>query len=148
MAIAETPAPTLIGAERVVVACEFAGIPEAQHRAICEQLVKKARRYTSLPVSIADPGDLKLGTNMRRQADQLLLRVKAEALRTAQGRRTLSMEITPVRLARPIGELAPVKSSASMVEVRGKWVVQGPVEAFAKLLGGSKKPHLPIKLDS
>ena len=149
MATAETPAPTLIGAQRVVLSCELSGeIPDAQRRSICDQLVKKARRYTSLPVAPATAGDLKLGPDMRRQADQLLLRVKGEARVGAHGRKTLVLEVTPVRLARPAGEMATLKSSASLVQVQGKWVVQGPITAFETLLAGTRKPHVPIKLDS
>jgi hypothetical protein len=149
MAAAKTPAPALIGAQRVVVACELLGeIPDAQRRSICDQLVRKAKRYTSLPVALATAGDLKLGPNMRRQADQLLLRVKGEALATVRGRKTLTLEVTPVRLARPMGEMPPLRSSASLVQVQGNWVVQGPIDAFETLLAGTKKPHVPIKLDS
>jgi hypothetical protein len=149
MAAAETPAPTLIGAQRVVVACELSGeIPEAQHKSICDQLVNKAKRYTSLPVALAAPGDLKLGPDMRRQADQLLLRVKGEAQASERGRKTLALEVTPVRLARPMGEMSTLKSSASLVQVQGNWVIQGPIDAFERLLAGTKKPRVPIKLDS
>ena len=85
---------------------------------------------------------------MRRQADQLVLQVKGEARTIARGRRTLALEVTPLRLARPMGGMATLKSSASLVEVQGRWVVQGPIDAFETLLAGTKKPHVPIKLDS
>ena len=148
-AMAETPAPTLIGAQRIVVDCEFTGnIPESQRRSLCEQLVKKAKRYTNLPVTLATRDDLSAGPNLRQQADQLLLRVKGDARDSGKGRRSLALEVTPVRLARPMGKMTPLHSSASLVEVDGAWLLQGPVDAFEKLLGGSKKLHQPIKSDS
>ena len=147
--MAETPSPTLIGAERVVVACEFdSAMPAAQQRSLCAQLVKKAKRYTSLPVSLATAADLAPGLNLRQQSNQLLLRVTGKTHDAAQGRKTLALEITPVRIARPVGKLTPLKSSASLVQVQGNWTVQGPIDAFEKLLGGSKKLHLPIASDS
>ena len=147
--MAETPAPTLIGAQRVVVACEFAGdLSESQRRGLCEQLVKKAKRYTNLPVTLATQADLAPGPNLRRQADQLLLRIKGTAGESAQGRRSLALEVTHVRLARPMGEMAPLRSSASLLEANGDLILQGRVEAFEKLLGGGKKLQLPLTSES
>lgn len=147
--MAETPAPTLIGAERIVVSCEFdRGVSEAQRRGLCEQLAKKAKRYTSLPVQLATPADLRVSTNLRAQANQLLLRVTGTTRDAAHGRKILELEVAPVRVARPTGPLASFKSSVSLVEVQGRWVVQGPVDAFAKLLRGTKGPHKPIVSDS
>jgi len=146
--MADTPAPALIGAQRVVLACEFAGdLHKADESGLCQQLLKKARRYTDLPVSLATTADLSL-RNMRQQADQLLLRVRGEARDAGHGRKTLALEVTPVRLARPMGRMAPLKSSASLVRVQDRWTVQGPIDAFSKLLGGSKRLRSPAVLDS
>lgn len=148
-AMADTPAPALIGAQRVVLACEFAGdLHKADESGLCQQLLKKARRYTDLPVSLATSADLSLGRNMRQQADQLLLRVRGEARDAGDGRKSLALEVTPVRLARPMGRMAPLKSSASLVRVQDGWTLQGPIDAFAKLLGGSKRLRSPAVLDS
>ena len=147
--MAETPAPTLIGAQRIVVACDFTGdIPESQRRSLCEQLVKKAGRYTNLPVTLATPADVTAGANMRQQADQLLLRIKGQARKSAQGRLSLALEVTPVRLARPMGTMATMRSSASLVEANGALILQGRVDAFEKLLGGAKKLKLPLTSES
>ena len=145
--MAETPAPTLIGAKRVVIACEFSGVPESQRDGLCDQLVKKASRYTNLPVALATPADTTPG-NLALQADQLLLRIKGNASSSAQGRRSLKLEVTPVRLARPMGTMATMHSSASLIEANGILTLQGRVDAFEKLLGGAKKLQLPLTSES
>ena len=49
-----------------------------------------------------------------------------------------------------LGLPGPQTSTASLVKVQGKWVLQGPVAAFGKLLGtsGKAKLHRPIRSDS
>jgi hypothetical protein len=143
--MAEIPAPTLIGVQRVVVDCDVdSTLSETERRTICEQLVKKAQRVTSLPVSVAAPNDVVSG-DLERLSEQLLLRVKVSAASVDQARKNLTMTVTPVRLAMPQGEMAGTTSSASLVKVQDDWVVQGNVDAFAKLLGGGPpKLHTPI----
>lgn len=148
--MAETPAPTLIGAQQIVVACEFEGdVSPSEQRSLCEQLVKKAKRYTNLPVTLATAADLGPGVNLRQQSKQLLLRVKGRASVADNGRRSLALEVTPVRRARPVGQLTPLKSTASLVEVQGAWSIQGPIDAFEKLLGSEgRRLQRPITSDS
>ena len=112
-------------------------------------MVKKAKRYTNLPVTLATAADIGPGVNLRQQSRQLLLRVKGRAGAADNGRRPLALEVTPVRLAQPVGKLTPVKSSASLVEVQGIWSIQGPIDAFEKLLGREGRGlHRPIMSDS
>lgn len=148
--MAETPAPTLIGAQHIVVACDFEGdVTPSEARSLCEQLVQKAKRYTNLPVTLAASKDLGPGVNLREQSKQLLLRVKGRASLVQNGRRSLELEVTPVRIARAVGKLTPLKSTASLVEVQGAWSIQGPVDAFEKLLGSKgRRLKRPITSDS
>ena len=148
-AIAETPSPMLLGTKRVVLSCDFdETISATEAASLCAQLVKKAQRYTDLPVKLATSADLSASPNLRQKADQLLLRVKARASDAPQGRKTLSLEVTPVRLARPMGAMPAIKSSLSMAQVRGDWVLQGPVDAFNQLLGGTQRMKKPLSVDS
>jgi hypothetical protein len=148
--MAETLAPTLIGAQHIVVACEFEGdVSPSEQRSLCEQLVQKAKRYTNLPVTLATAADVGPGVNLRQQSKQLLLRVKGRASVAGNGRRSLALEVTPVRRARPVGKLTPLKSTASLVEVQGAWSIQGPIDAFEKLLGSEgRRLQRPITSDS
>lgn len=144
-AMAEVPAPTLIGVQRILVACDIdSALSETQRQAICEQLVKKAQRVTSLPVSLAAPNDMVSG-DLERLSEQLLLRVKVSAASIDRARKNLTMTVTPVRLAMPQGAMNATKSTATLVRVQDDWVVQGNVGAFAKILGGGPpKLHTPI----
>jgi hypothetical protein len=79
----------------------------------------------------------------------LLLRVKGRASVADNGRRSLALEVTPVRRARPVGKLTPLKATASLVEVQGTWSIQGPIDAFEKLLGSEgRRLQRPITSDS
>lgn len=149
MAMASTPSPALIGVERVVIACEpDSSISRDERLALCEQLVLKAQTVTSLPVAAAAARDM-VPDDLARQSKQLLLRVKISGSPVEQGRKALSLTVIPVRMARPQGELGPLQSSVSLVKVQDRWIIQGPVDAFNKVLGGF--PHRlrkPVRSDS
>lgn len=133
--MAETPAPTLIGANRVVIACTFdSAIPEAVHDVLCGQIIAEARRHTNLPVRQATPADLKLAMNMREQSQQLLLRVNAEIVDGSADRKPLALRITPVRFARST-KLTPVTSSATLVRRHGEWTIEGTADGFRRIFG-------------
>lgn len=147
--MAGTPSPALIGVEQIVIACELApGFSAVEQRHICQQLAEKAQLATALPVSVASPADLD-PLSGKLLKDQLLLRVSGRAKDVADGRKSLALEITPVRLTLSIGALAPAQSSATLVRVQGSWILQGPVEAFHRLLAGTPRrpPHRPAVLD-
>jgi hypothetical protein len=146
--MAEIPSPTLIGVQRVVIACEAAtGLSQAEREALCKQLVKKADVLTDLPVSLASAADLD-PTNLSHQADQLLLRVAASVSPVAAGRKTVTLIVTPVRAAVAVAPMPGLTSSVSLLKVRGDWVLQGPVDAFTKLLGsGPHRLHKPVRSD-
>jgi hypothetical protein len=149
-AMAEIPAPSLMGVQRVVVECQFdSSLSVNERRTICEQLVRKAQRVTSLPVTVASKDDL-ISPDLARLSEQLLLQVKVSATAVDTGRKTLSMTVTPVRLARPQGKMDQLTSSASLVKVQDDWVVQGPIDSFQKLLGstGPHRLHKPITADN
>ncbi|QNM82356.1 hypothetical protein H8M03_10085 [Sphingomonas sabuli] len=147
-AMGSTPAPTMIGVERVVIACDFDSTISASLRdSVCGQLVKKAQRLTSLPVSAATAADTK-SPDLARLSQQLLLRVKVSSVAVDDRRQTMNLQVTPVRLAMPQGEMEPLQATASLVKVQSDWVLQGPVEAFNTLLGGApSKLHRPIVSD-
>ena len=149
MAMAGTPSPALIGVERVVIACEpDSSISGDERRTLCEQLIRKARTVTRLPVAAATSRDL-LPDDLARQSRQLLLRVKISGSEVERGRKALSLTVTPVRVARPQGELGALKSSASLVKVKDRWIVQGPIDAFNKVLGGAPPPlRKPVRSDN
>lgn len=149
VASASTPSPALIGVERVVIACEpDASISHDERRTLCEQLVRKAQTVTSLPVTVATARDL-VSDDLARQSKQLVLRVRISGVPVEQGRKALSLTVIPVRMARPQGELGPLESSTSLVKVQDRWVVQGPVDAFNKVLGGFPPPlRRPVRSDS
>ena len=130
--MAETPAPTLIGAQHIVVACEFEGdVSPSDQRSLCEQLVRKAKRYTNLPVTLATSADLGPGVNLRQQSKQLLLRVKGRASVANDGRRSLALEVTPVRLARPLAPMA-VRSTTSPLPMAPRSRMRSAVRATTR----------------
>ena len=149
MAVASTPSPALIGVERVLIACEpDHSISRDERRTLCEQLVRKAQAVTRLPVALATNRDL-VSDDLAQQAKQLLLRVKISSRLVEPGRKALSLTVVPVRMARPQGELGPLESSTSLIKVQGRWIVQGPVDAFNKVLGGFPPPlRNPVRSDS
>ncbi len=147
--MASTPSPALIGVERIALACDIKpGFSAAQKTAICDQLVKKARSFTDLPVGRATSSDLEpLSGKAHKQ--QLVLRVDVRARDVSAGRKALDIEVVPVRLMQPVGQLSAARSTASLVRVQKDWVVQGPVDAFQKLLGssGKRRVRAPITSD-
>ena len=147
-AMAEIPSPTLIGVQRVVIACDAAtGLSQSEHAALCEQLVKKAEILTELPVSRASVANLD-GANLRHQAEQLVLRVTASAKPVDARRKSVTLTVTPDRPA-VSGPRATLTSSVSLVKVQDDWLLQGPVDAFNKLLGsGPHRLHRPVRSDT
>jgi hypothetical protein len=96
-------------------------------------------------VSLASAADLD-PTNLSRQADQLLLRVAASASPVAAGRKTVTLTVTPVRAAVAVAPMPGLTSS--LLKVQGDWVLQGPIDAFTKLLGsGPQRLHRPVRSD-
>ena len=147
MAMAETPAPTLIGVERILISCDLdAGLSEAEQREVCDQLVTTAKRVTNLPVLVATPREALAAGNLRAQSKQLILRVSGTAGDVEDGRKSLALNIEPVRLARKVA-FKPVQSSATLMQVQGKWLIQGHVQALSQLLGGGTKLKAPILSD-
>jgi hypothetical protein len=149
VAVAETPSPVLFGVDRVAIACETdSTLTAGQRRSLCEQLAKKAQALTDLPVTIATTGDTQpISGDRLKQRSQLLLRVSAKGRDIARGRKALTLDVTPVRsVGGPVA--APLRSTASFVQVRDAWILQGPVDAFTKLLGPtSRKLRKPIPSD-
>jgi hypothetical protein len=143
--MAEIPAPTLAGVQRVVIACDFdSTLSEVERGFVCQQLVKKAQSLTSLPVAAATPSDSVSG-DLDRLAQQLLLRVRISAIDAGASRKQLNLAVTPVRTAMPQGEMPTLPSTASLVKVQNDWIVQGPVEAFVRLLAEAPRGlHTPI----
>lgn len=125
-----------------MIACDpIAGLSATEGDALCRLLVKKAAVLTDLPVSLADAADLDR-SNLDRQGKELLLRVTGTATPVDADRRTIALTVTPIRAARPIGRGQPVGSSVSLVRLQGDWVLQGPVDAFATLLGPTRQRRL------
>lgn len=147
-AMAEIPSPTLIGVQRVVIACDAAtGLSQSEHAALCEQLVKKADVLTELPVSRASAADLHR-TDLTHQAEQLVLRVTASAKAMDARRKSVNLTVTPDRPA-VSGPRAALTSSVLLVKVQDDWVLQGPVDAFTELLGsGPHRLHRPVRSDT
>lgn len=149
--MAETPAPVLFGAERVVIACESdASLTDVERREICSQLVKKAGAMTVLPVTAASAQDASIARgDVHKQAKQLLLRVSVHVAPVEQGRKSLTLHVMPVRLKGGPVLQKPLVSSASLVKVQGRWLVQGPIDAFTKLLAAApRKLRAPLRSDS
>ena len=146
--MAETPAPTLIGVQRVLVACEIDDSLSPDERSgLCEQLVRKAQAATRLPVSAATGAETK-SRDLRRLAQQLLLRVEVAGSPINGTRKVLKLKIVPVRMARPQGTMGALEATASLVKVQDDWVVQGHIDAFDKLLGGAPRElQRPIRSD-
>ena len=145
---AETPSPALIGVQQVVLVCELdSSFPEVERRQICEQLVRRAKQATNLPVTVAKTADVDpLGS--RETKHHLILKVEARARAIDRGRQALTVEVTPMRPARPQGAGQPVTSSASLARVQGKWLVQGPIDAFHKILGSTRARSLRAPITS
>ena len=147
-AVAETPAPALIGVQRVLVACDIDdSLSRDERSSLCEQLVRKAQAATRLPVSAATGAETK-SRDLRRLAQQLLLRVEVAGSPINGTRKVLKLKIVPARMARPQGEMGPLDATASLVKVQDDWVVQGHIDAFDKLLGGAPRElQRPIRSD-
>lgn len=149
MTMAETLAPALLGVRRVVIACDpSANFSAAESAAICAQLVRKASPLTALPVTAATAADLDPMAS-RQSRDLLVLRVAVSARAIDSGRKALTLTVTPQRPSRAIAPMAAITSSASLVKVQHDWMVQGPIDAFARLLGnsGPRKLRAPVTSD-
>ena len=146
--MAGIPAPHLFGAQRVVISCHFdASLAQAERDTVCEQLVTKAQRVTSLPVAAASPGDL-AAKDLARLSEQLLLRVDVSGATVDSGRKALTIRVTPVRPARRHAKSRSLTSKASLVRVADSWVIQGPVDAFDKILAGTpRRLSRPVRSD-
>jgi len=146
---AETPSPALIGVTQVVLICELdRTFPEAERGQICDQLVRRAKLATNLPVTVANP-DIDIDPmGSRETKNQLFLKVEAQARALDSGRKALTVEVTPIRPARPQGAGASVTSSASLARVQGKWILQGPIDAFHKILGSTRGRGLKAPITS
>ena len=147
-AVAETPAPALIGVQRVLVACDIDdSLSRDERSSLCEQLVRKAQAATRLPVSAATGAETK-SRDLRRLAQQLLLRVEVAGSPINGTRKVLKLKIVRVRMARPQGPMGALEATASLVKVQDDWVVQGHIDAFDKLLGGAPRElQRPIRSD-
>jgi hypothetical protein len=145
--MAEIPAPTLFGVERVVIACDAdSSLTDFETREICAQLVKKAQAATSLPVIRATAADLH--PSDVKQGEQLVLHLALSADKLKDDRGTLRVTVTPSRNYLKFNEGAPMRSEAQLARLQNKWVVQGPVDAFGKILGSAPpKLRRPIKSD-
>ena len=128
--------------------CDFgSGFTDAEQRDLCSQLVLRAKQATQLPVSLGSAAD----EDPLASADNkyhLLLRVRADAKAVDDGRRDLTLQITPVRPGRPMGAMAPATSSASLMRVQGRWALQGPIDSFHKILGSTRAPGLRAPITS
>ena len=145
--MAEIPSRALLGVQRVVISCDkVSGLSESERTALCGQLLKKADALTDYPVSIQSAANSRLGLAL--QSEQLLLRVAASATPVDGHRKTIELSVTPVRAARPGGQQQALKSSLSFVKVQGDWILQGPVDAFIKILAGTRGLHRPVVSDS
>lgn len=135
-----------MGVERVVIACDAdSSLTAADARAICAQLVKKAQSATRLPVIAASAAAI---PQLPGQSEQLVLHVALSADGAQSDRGTLAMTVTPSRNYLKLNQGAPIKSEAQLARLANELVVQGPVPAFAKILGAAPpKLHRPIKED-
>lgn len=139
----------MLGVERVTIACTAdSSLTAAEVQAVCAQLVKKAQSTTALPVAVATAADLE-PANFTLPSERLLLSVALSARDVGDQRRALSINVTSGRRAGDIRRNQPVKSEAQLNRIGGQLVIQGPVDAFAKLLGSKPlKLHRPIRSDS
>jgi hypothetical protein len=146
--MAEIPSRALLGVQRVVISCDAdPTLNAADTRAICEQLVKKAQSVTRLPVFAAT--DKKLQPLGRGDGDQLVLQIALSATGMKSDRGSLSLTVTPSRGQAGLDKGAPLASQAQLARIEDKLVVQGPVDAFTKILGGAPAElKRPIKSDS
>ena len=148
-AVAAIPSPALMGVERILIACEVRnGFSDAEQRNICAQLVRKAALATDLPVAVATPADVNAFPG-KFPRESLLLRVGVDAKDIGKGRKALHVSVTPIRPMMPVGPLPTITSTASLVQVQGDWLVQGPIDAFHKLLGstGGRRVRAPLTAD-
>ena len=147
--MAATPSPALIGVQKIAVSCEISpGFSTAEKAGICDQIIARAKSATNRPVNRATAADLEpLSGKLHKQ--QLVLRVKVDARDVAPGRKALAIEVLPVRLMHSAGQLTAQRSSASLVRVQNNWVLQGPVDAFQKIIGttGKRRVRAPITSD-
>jgi hypothetical protein len=144
--MASIPSPTLLGVQRVIIDCgPVTGLTDTERKAFCEQLVRKADTLTDLPVSLASPADVD-PANFARQAQQLLLRVTAKATSVDSSRKSIALDVTAVRAARPIGEHRMGPSTISLVQVQKDWVLQGPIPAFDKALASTRSTRMRAPL--
>ena len=132
-----------------MIACDFdSTLSEVERGIVCQQLVKKAQSLTSLPVAAAAPGN-SISGDLDRLARQLLLRVSISAIDAGASRKQLDLAVTPVRTSPPEWQMAALKSTASLVKVQDDWIVQGPVDAFIRLLAEAPRGlRIPIVSDS
>jgi hypothetical protein len=146
--MASTPSPALFGVQRVVMLCDFGpGFTDAEQRNLCTQLVRKARQATQLPVSLGTAADRDpLATGGSKY--NLLLQVHAEAKAVDEERRDVTVQVTPVRPGRLMGTMSAATSSASLMRVQGRWALQGPIDAFHKILGSTRGPGLRAPITS
>jgi hypothetical protein len=146
--MASIPSPALIGVQRVIVHCEIGpGFTNAEQQNICSQLVRKAEQATQLPVSLGGAADLDPLAS-RESRNNLLLQVRADARAIDDGRRDLTVRVTPVRPGRPTSAMAAITSSASLMRVQGQWALQGPIDAFQKILGSTRGSRLRAPITS
>ena len=146
--MASTPSPALIGVQRVIMLCDFGpGFTDAEERNLCTQFVRKAQQATKLPVSLGTAADQDPLAS-RDSKYNLLLQVRAEAKSVDDRRRDVTVQVTPVRPGRPMGAMTAVTSSASLMRVQGHWALQGPIDAFQKILGSTRGPGLRAPITS
>jgi len=144
--MATTPSRTLLGVERVVIVCApDSSLTGAEVQQICAQLVKKAQSVTSLPVVAASATELAA----KPGGDRLVLHVALAAGKMTSDRGSLALTVTPYRNDIGFDRGTPVKSEAQLARLAGGLVVQGPVKAFANILGSAPaKLSRPIRSDS
>lgn len=148
IAPAETPSPALIGVQKVVLVCDLGpGFSDTDRRSICDQLVRRAKQATSLPVTIGESRD-KDPLASAAAKNELLLNVSAKAQHVDGTRKSLAIKVTPVRPARPQGAMAAKTSTASLVRVQDRWVLQGEINAFHQILGGTRGRSLRAPVTS
>lgn len=145
-AMAEIPSPTLIGVQRVVIACDAdSTLTSAETRDICAQLVKKAQTVTRLPVVAATSADLHPSGST---PGQLVLQIALSTDKPKADRGTLVMTITPSRDYPNFNKRKPITAKAQLARLQNKLIVQGPVDAFGTILGSAPpKLHRPIVSD-
>ena len=146
--MASTPSPALIGVQRVIMLCDFGpGFTDAEERNLCTQLVSKAKQATQLPVTLGTAAD-RDPLASRDSKYNLILEVRADAKAVDEERRDVTVQVTPVRPGRPMGSMTPVTSSASLMRVQGRWALQGPIDAFHKILGSTRGAGLRAPVTS